>query len=242
VSERKALLWLQDNLGPNLDYSRAREIIRVALLLSQPAPSVASPKTHFTEHEYVKWPERASAGDDFEAWYERTEMGIQVGPLKPAAMAGYLARQRVLGEGQIELASLLCEEQRKVKELTAELASAGEPAAQRDSSTCPTCASPAYHLHPKTKDEGNVVVCKDAWHRYAARATAAPASTPAVRLTLEDAIYIPAYAAEGRMNTIKPDLLANVINKLIAQRASRPTRYGARSAEGDARDGASGDG
>jgi len=30
---------------------------------SQPAPFGASPKTHFTEHEYVKWPERASAGE-----------------------------------------------------------------------------------------------------------------------------------------------------------------------------------
>jgi hypothetical protein len=48
----------------------------------------------------------------------------------------------------------------------------------------------------------------------------ASAGETAVRLTLEDAIYILAYAAEGRMNTIKPDLLANIINKLIAQRAS----------------------
>lgn len=32
------------------------------------------------------------------------------------------------------------------------------------SAKCPTCDSPAPHLHPAMQHEGEVQPCKDAWH------------------------------------------------------------------------------
>jgi hypothetical protein len=113
--------------------------------------------------------------------------------------------------------------QQHLKQVTP-AASAGEPAAQTFDEAKLRASIEADGMSRLDCGHFKFNLVGDDWGHFScdacARATAAPASTPAVRLTLEDAIYILAYAAEGRMNTIKPDLLANVVNKLIAQRVA----------------------
>jgi len=56
---------------------------------------------------------------------------------------------------------------------------------------------------------------------------------PPLRIDLADALEILAYASEGRTNSVKPDLLANEINRRIARRAAQadPAPAGRRTDE-----------